>query len=363
MMLLRTAKALSRRVPYLRRVQDGMEAMRLHIAALERDLAQRDTTPTPDAALECVPFIDEGWCDAQGVFLRGWVHAGPHAVQRVTVCSGSHRTTVTPFGARPDVVAHYPHIPAEGAAAFTAYLACPPFAPVTLEVETPTGIARAAVTLPSTPDVELRDASAAIEQFMAAMKDGGGTVLELGARIVGSMTEGWRPRLEPGCRYLANDIHPGSGIDLVGDVHALTRHVEPGSLDGIFSIAVLEHLVAPWVAAQEINRALRPGGETLHVTHQTWPLHETPNDFFRMSDQALNALFGPGTGFEVIESGMAYPVSIVPPPHMRHSAWLRVPVGRGYGQSYIRARKVREIEATAGDAGFRNVSLAYPLPG
>ena len=38
---------------------------------------------------------------------------------------------------------------------------------------------------------------------------------------------------------------------------------------------VLEHLAAPWRCATEINRALRIGGETLQMTHQTWPLHET----------------------------------------------------------------------------------------
>lgn len=163
---------------------------------------------------------------------------------------------------------------------------------------------------------------------------------------------------------LANDIHPGDGIDLVGDVHDLTSFVPEGSLDGIFSVAVLEHLAAPWTAAAEINRALRVGGETLHVTHQTWPVHETPNDFFRMSDRALQSLFGPLTGFEVLDSGMAYPVSIIPPPSLRHAAWLSLPLGQGYGQSYIRARKVTHLaapQAVSSATELDTISRAYPF--
>jgi SAM-dependent methyltransferase len=188
-------------------------------------------------------------------------------------------------------------------------------------------------------------------------------VLELGARVVGSMTTGWRDQFVPGCAYLANDIHPGPGIDVVGDVHALTRHVAPGSLDGVFSVAVLEHLAAPWLAAAEIARALRIGGETLHVTHQCWPLHETPNDFFRMSDQALRSLFSPERGFEILDCGMAYPCAIVPPPDMRHTAWLRVPLGRGWGQSYVRARKVAEPAGAVDPLAMERISQAYPRPG
>lgn len=315
--------------------------------------------------VHAVHHIDQAWCDTGGVYVNGWAHAGPHLVRRVVLSCGGERAETSEFVSRPDVLVHYPDLPSEGAVAFKIYLACPAYSTLMLSVITDAGSGEMTVRLPPPDDAEKPDATPAVEGFHAAMKARKGTVMELGARIVGTMTQGWRSRYEPECRYLGNDIHPGPGIDVVGDVHTLTASVTAKSLDGVFSVAVLEHLAAPWLAAAEINRALKLGGETLHVTHQTWPVHETPNDFFRMSDQALRSLFGAATGFEVIECGMAFPVAIVPPPHMRHSDWLNVPFGRGCGQSYIRARKVAELDRVASlweAQDLSRISQDYPKP-
>ncbi len=385
-------KRLARTIPYTRRVHDGLQAMRGHIAKLEAGRAELEDRSCRlaatvqrlqarldalepggpgvavgdlDPGVHAVHHIDQAWCDAGGVYVNGWAHAGPHVVRCVSLTCGEDRAETTEFRPRPDVLAHYPDLPPGGAAAFKLYLACPAYSPLVLSVMTDAGRSEVGVRLPPPGDLETPDATPAVEGFLAAMKGRGGTVMELGARIVGSMTQGWRSRYEPECRYLGNDIHPGPGIDVVGDVHTLTASVAAGSLDGVFSVAVLEHLVAPWLAAAEINRALKMGGETMHVTHQTWPVHETPNDFFRMSDQALRSLFGAATGFEVVECGMAFPVAIVPPPHMRHSDWLNVPFGRGFGQSYIRARKVAELDRAAslwGAQDLGRISQDYPKP-
>ena len=378
----------ARAFPYTRRVHDGLRIMRSHIAGLEADnqtlrrqLGELQSpglapvagpaSPPTNPKIDVVHYIDQAWCDAGGVFVNGWVHAGPHPVRTVALSCDGKRVETSEFQPRPDVLAHYPGLPPGGAAAFTAYLACPAYQPLTLTVMTDAGSADMEVRLPEPDDAGLpgftsasaSSSTSAFDGFMQAMKARKGTVMELGARVVGSMPQDWRARYEPECRYLGNDIHPGPGIDVVGDAHSLTASVAPGSLDGVFSVAVLEHLAAPWLAAAEINRALKMGGETVHVTHQTWPLHETPNDFFRMSDQALRSLFGAATGFEVVECGMAYPVAIVPPAQMRHAAWLHVPFGRGFGQSYIRARKIAELDRSASLWGAREldqISQHYP---
>ena len=378
-------KRLARTIPYLRRLDDGIGAMRAHIAALEADRLRQIETEAAlrsrvAAAMPYAPasmldgahpiagahFVDASWCDAAGSFVNGWVHAGPHPVRRVVLLSGLHRAETADFTPRPDVAPHYPGLPPGGAAGFALYLPCDAHVPLVLAAVTDAGIYESPVYTPPSADMLEQAPPGNVDAggaFVQAMIERQGTVLELGARIVGSMTESWAARFGPGCRYLANDIHAAPGIDVVGDAHTLTAHVAPGSLDGVFSIAVLEHLAAPWRAAAEINRALKPGGETWHVTHQTWPVHETPNDFFRFSDQALRALFGPAAGFEVLDCAMAFPVAIVPPPAMRHSAWLYTPLGRGYGQSYIRARKVAEIDTAAwGAAELEQVSQAYPMP-
>ena len=371
-------KRFARTIPYTRRIHDGLQAMRSHIAKLEVNNQRLQTQldilrlqgsdvpidPVP-STVDAVYFIDQAWCDTGGVFVNGWVHAGLHPVRRVVLSCDEERVETSEFRTRPDVLAHYPNLPSGGAAAFKLYLACPAYRPLMLSVITDAGSAEMTVRLPAPSDAEPPESSSAFDGFMQAMKARKGTVMELGARVVGSMPQDWRARYEPDCRYLGNDIHPGPGIDVVGDVHSLTASVAPGSLDGVFSVAVLEHLAAPWLAAAEINRALKLGGETVHVTHQSWPVHETPNDFFRMSDQALRSLFGPATGFEVVDCGMAYPVAIVPPAQMRHADWLNVPFGRGFGQSYIRARKVAELDPVAslwGAQDLGRISQDYPKP-
>lgn len=369
-------KRFARTIPYTRRIHDGLQAMRSHIAKLEANNQKLQTqvdmlrahgseTSMDSAAstVDAVYSIDQAWCDTGGVFLNGWVHAGSHPVRRVALSCDEERVETSEFRPRPDVLALDPSLPPGGAAGFKIYLACPAYRPLILSVITDAGSAGMTVRLPVPIDVEPPDSTSAFDGFMQTMKARKGTVMELGARIVGSMPQDWRARYEPDCRYLGNDIHPGPGIDVVGDVHSLTASVAPGSLDGIFSAAVLEHFVAPWLAAAEINRALRMGGETVHVTHQSWPVHETPNDFFRMSDQALRSLFGSATGFEVVECGMAYPMAIVPPAQLRHADWLNVPLGRGFGQSYIRARKVAELGPAAslwGAQDLAGISQHYP---
>lgn len=369
-------KTVARMIPYTRRVYDGMQVMRSHIVKLEAttqklrtqlDILQTQAPSAPvdpmPAVVDAVHYIDQAWCDTGGVFVNGWVHAGEQPVRRVALSCDGERVETNEFTPRPDVLAHYPNLPPGGAVAFKAYLACPAYRPLILSVITDIGSAEMTVRLPVPSDAEPPESTAAFDGFMQAMKARKGRVMEMGARVVGSMPQDWRSRLEPECQYLGNDIHPGPGIDIVADVHSLTASVAPGSLDGIFSVAVLEHLVAPWLAAAEINRALKMGGETVHVTHQSWPVHETPNDFFRMSDQALRSLFGTATGFEVIDCGMAYPVAIVPPAQLRHADWLNIPFGRGFGQSYIRARKVAELDRVAslwGAQDLDRISQHYP---
>jgi SAM-dependent methyltransferase len=331
-------------------------------------------TPAPIPEPEPIPvvhMIDQVWCDRFGVFVRGWIHAHEHRVREIAVISGDGRVATQTFQSRPDLLIHYPdhaHIAETG---FELYLACPPFEPVWLEAVTDAGAARVKVTVPPHLETEAESEWFAPDHpwshFVDAMRDRGGKVLEVGSRRdVGPMTGGVeRDPFGAGCTLVGCDIHPGPGVDFVVDVHALSRVVEVASLDGVFSVAVLEHLAAPWVAAAEINRVLRVGGLTMHLTVQTWPVHEQPNDFWRMSDRALEVLFGPATGFEVVKSGMRGPVRIHPSPAMRRVGWLDMPTCPGLAESYILARKVAEIPPaavawpTSGD-DMGTLSRAYP---
>jgi SAM-dependent methyltransferase len=195
--------------------------------------------------------------------------------------------------------------------------------------------------------------NAPIERFIAEMKRMRAAVLEIGARVVGPHSSLYAERFAPECRFIGADIHAAAGVDLVVDAHLLSRRVKPGSLGGVFSLAVMEHLAAPWVVAAEINRVLQPGGLTLHLLPQAYPAHEAPNDFWRMSDDGLRVLFGPATGFEVLDAGMAEPVQIMPPARTRYGAFLWLPFDHAYAASFILARKVADLPRGA---------VRWPMP-
>jgi SAM-dependent methyltransferase len=130
-------------------------------------------------------------------------------------------------------------------------------------------------------------------------------VLEIGSRNVTGIT---RRREFPGVeRYVGFDIHPGEGVDVVGDAHQLASYFAPNSFDAVFSASVFEHLVFPWKAVLEINRVLRPGGLVFVSTHPAWPEHETPWDFWRFPVAGLTHLFIRETGFEIVSAAEGLP--------------------------------------------------------
>jgi len=281
--------------------------------------------------------IDHHWCDAFGLYLVGWLEGGVQPVEAVAFDGGVETAALETYP-RPDIRRDGgAHAVALG---FKAYLPWHPGRGVTCVARI--GGARVAfpLALPrrDAPQVEAADRWS---DFVAAMNKPGLTVLELGARAVGPQSFANRAHFTA-ARYLGMDIHAAPGVEVVGDAHHLSELVGEGSLDGVFSIAVLEHLAYPWLLAAQVNKALKPGGLTYHTAPQSWPVHETPNDFWRFSDEGLKVLFGAATGFEVLDAGMRDPVRM----HMdwRRPGFYEFPFEPGFGNAYILARKVREID-------------------
>jgi SAM-dependent methyltransferase len=167
------------------------------------------------------------------------------------------------------------------------------------------------------------------------------TVLELGARNVTGQTQ--RQHFQGAGRYIGCDIHPGEGVDLVADIHDLSKAVAPGSVDAVFSVSVFEHLVYPWRAVLEINKVLKPGGYVFIATHPSWPAHELPWDFWRFPVAGLAHLLIPETGFEVVMATEGVPAkiySISPDPLTRGVRYGVVNLGVA-----IIARKIADYDA------------------
>jgi len=140
------------------------------------------------------------------------------------------------------------------------------------------------------------------------------TVLEVGTRrtVAGRKTNrsGWFPWVMRK-NYLMLDIRDGIDVDMIGDIHKLPAEWT-GRFDCFIADAVFEHLERPWIAAQEVGRILAPGGSFFVVTHQTYPLHGHPSDFFRFSKEALSLIFE-DAGLSIVAADYGLRTMIIPP--------------------------------------------------
>ncbi len=136
-------------------------------------------------------------------------------------------------------------------------------------------------------------------------------VLELGTkRSIASRStrhDVWIPNAG---EYLGTDIESGEDVDLVADVHRLTQTTGEEQFDVIISCSTFEHFKYPHRAAHEVMKALRIGGVLFIQTHQSFPLHAYPYDYFRFSREALTGLFGVQMGFRVLSSDYEFPAKI-----------------------------------------------------
>ena len=137
-----------------------------------------------------------------------------------------------------------------------------------------------------------------------------GRFLEIGGR--GQASAAIRRQLPKGWEYQSVDIHPGDNVDIVADIHVLSKCVEPMSVDVIYSNSVMEHIFQPWLAVLECNKVLKVGGLMFTAAPNCWPRHAEPWDFWRFMDGAWPALFNSLSGFNIEGSSTYQEVKIVP---------------------------------------------------
>jgi SAM-dependent methyltransferase len=137
-----------------------------------------------------------------------------------------------------------------------------------------------------------------------------GKMVEIGSRARSGYT--FREIIPPGVDYVGLDIRAGPNVDLIGDAHKLSTYFAPESVDAMLSIAVFDHLLMPWKVALEMNRVMKPGGFAFISTHQIYPLHEEPWDFWRFSSKAWHGIFNRSTGFEIIDTTYGERAYMVP---------------------------------------------------
>lgn len=111
--------------------------------------------------------------------------------------------------------------------------------------------------------------------------------------------------------YVMMDIQSGVDVDVVADLHHLPDEWT-SKFDCFVASAVWEHLQRPWIAARELERVLAPGGIYYIATHQCFPLHAFPSDYFRFSREALRLILE-DAGLVVDVCDYQHRCSILPP--------------------------------------------------
>jgi SAM-dependent methyltransferase len=96
--------------------------------------------------------------------------------------------------------------------------------------------------------------------------------------------------------------HSPHGLSYVDRECDLTQRLPyaDGSFDTIILSDVLEHLAEPMNCWREMNRLLAPGGKVILNVPFYYPLHETPHDYYRYTEHALQR-FAELSGFDVLE--------------------------------------------------------------
>jgi SAM-dependent methyltransferase len=93
------------------------------------------------------------------------------------------------------------------------------------------------------------------------------------------------------------DIVSKAGVNVVGDAYNLPFRADTFSM--ILSTEMLEHVREPQRVIDEIQRILKPEGKLVLTTRFIFPLHDTPNDFYRFTQYGLGHLFRGWSRFDI----------------------------------------------------------------
>lgn len=109
--------------------------------------------------------------------------------------------------------------------------------------------------------------------------------------MVGSHLYGEKPdRRKRYADAIGIDMLEGPGVDRVVDLEERLPS-DLGKFDHIECMSVLEHSRRPWLLAANLERLLVPGGSIFVSVPFVWRVHAYPNDYWRLTPEALRSIF------------------------------------------------------------------------
>ncbi len=103
--------------------------------------------------------------------------------------------------------------------------------------------------------------------------------------------EGARPFFHDKIVVKTFDINPNSGCDYIGDICKLNHFLEEGSFDYVVCTEVLEHVIHPFNAVDEMFRLLKRGGYVFLSVPFNFRIHGPLPDCWRFTVHGLKVLF------------------------------------------------------------------------
>lgn len=140
-------------------------------------------------------------------------------------------------------------------------------------------------------------------------------VLELGTKqsIDGRSTKhnAWIPNAK---EYYGTDFDDGKDVDILADVHKISKVLQnqdkyPKEYDIIISASTFEHIRNPFKATEELSKILKKGGTIFIQTHNCFPIHAYPYDYWRFTIESLEAIME-DAGIKMIDSSYTFPCNI-----------------------------------------------------
>jgi len=289
--------------------------------------------------------IEGSWSNDSCVGISGWIIGKEGPLDNVTVEVDGVSKKITDWIPRPDLMKEYSKYLTSDKCGFSVTIPHEVKHELKFKVKKKNDYIEKSVLLGATktlPVVDVTDGTNIFNEFVEYVNKNRLRVLEIGSRVVSPGSKSKRELFPEASSYVGFDYYPDSNTDVVGDAHELSKYFNNQKFDAIFSVSVLEHIAMPWKLALEISKILEIGGVTCHTSHHSWPLHESPWDFWRFSDESLKVLFSPVLGFETIKAGLFSPIRMYAEKVSVGQELL--PLHYGYGGSCIYTKKKAEID-------------------